>query len=99
MESNPSSVDKIKDCQDIFGVMLQAFYLVESIKDATDHREPDEQLIDQISFLVEEYRDKMADLVPMLDNALKQAYDYARKESLVIEAYKLNTLYQSDTVG
>jgi hypothetical protein len=99
MESNPSSVDKIFECRDLCEEITQAYYLMESVKDAMSAHWDKDGLIDHLAYLLGEYVEKMEQLLPTLNTALNDAYHLAREESLLVQKTKLDEVWKTDTVG
>jgi hypothetical protein len=99
MESSPSSVDKIFECRDLSLEITQAYYLMESAKDAMSAHWGEAGLIDHLAYLLSEYVEKVEQLLPILNATLDDAYHLARKESLSIQKTKLDEVWKTDTVG
>lgn len=99
MDYSKSTVNQINDCRDLLADIIQAYYFIESIKDAFENRWKEDPLVSHVSMFINEYDLKMKPLLENLNIALDASFDSATKEALIIEAHKLNTLYQSDTVG
>ena len=62
----------ITQCVDIFAEIKSAQWLIESMKDAISSHWKEEELIEHISYLVDNYSDKMESLIPKLDKAFEK---------------------------
>jgi hypothetical protein len=99
MDYSNTTVSQIIDCRDLLADIIQAYYFIESIKDAFENRWKEDPLVSHVSMFINEYDLKMKPLLNDLNTTLGEAYDSAMKEALMIESYKRNSLCQSDTVG
>ena len=62
----------IIQCVDIFSEIKEAQWLVQSMKDAISSHWKEPELIEHISYLVDNYYDKMESLIPKLDKAFEK---------------------------
>jgi hypothetical protein len=99
MEFTETTANKINDCSDVFENMMRAYYLIYSALDAIETGWGEERLIEHVSFLIDEYHQKMIELVPTLRKALEDALESAKEESLLVQKTKLDEVWKTDTVG
>jgi hypothetical protein len=99
MSFTNTALDSINDCSDLFEDMMRAYYLIYSSLDAIETRWGEERLIEHISFLINEYNQKMQELAPAVREALKEASKLVEEETLEIQKNRLDEVYKTNTVG
>ena len=80
------NLSDVIECIDIFAELKDAQWLIQSMKDAMTNHWNDEQLINHLAFLINEYADKAQEIIPRLDSAFDKAYPY---QSGLMEIYKI----------